>query len=99
MATGAGARRACAASLYTDIGRDGTLGGPNLDARCSGWPRRRPPLRLIASGGDLLARRPARACGTSDSPNLDGMIVGRALYEGRFTVSEALEVLAARQRA
>ena len=40
---------------------------------------------------DLVARRPARACATWTLANLDGVIVGRALYEGRFTVTEALE--------
>jgi len=83
--------------VYTDIGRDGTLGGPNLTAmrRLAGAA---PPLRLIASGGisslDDLAR--LRDLGL---PNLDGIIVGRALYDRRFTVGEALEVLAGGQRA
>jgi phosphoribosylformimino-5-aminoimidazole carboxamide ribotide isomerase len=78
--------------IYTDIARDGTLSGPNLNAL-----RRladvAPPLRLVASGGisslaDLAA---LRALGL---PNLSGVIVGRALYEGRFTVAEALTTLA-----
>jgi phosphoribosylformimino-5-aminoimidazole carboxamide ribotide isomerase len=82
---------------YTDIGRDGTLGGPNL-AAMRRLAEAAPPLRLIASGGisslDDLAR--LRDLGV---PNLDGIIVGRALYDRRFTVSEALEVLAAGKRA
>jgi phosphoribosylformimino-5-aminoimidazole carboxamide ribotide isomerase len=82
---------------YTDIGRDGTLGGPNLTAMRR-LAEAAPPLRLIASGGisslDDLAR--LRDLGL---PNLDGVIVGRALYDRRFTVSEALDVLAAGQRA
>ena len=55
-----------------------------------------PPLRLIASGGisSLDDLRRLRDLGLT---NLDGIIVGRALYEGRFTVSEALEVLPAGQ--
>jgi phosphoribosylformimino-5-aminoimidazole carboxamide ribotide isomerase len=56
-----------------------------------------PPLRLIASGGissldDLARLRDMRI------ESLDGVIVGRALYEGRFTVSEGLEVLRAGRR-
>ena len=53
--------------LYTDIGRDGTLGGPNLDARMRRLAEAAPPLRLIASGGissldDLRApARPGRS--------------------------------------
>ena len=81
---------------YTDIGRDGTLGGPNLTAM-KRLAEAAPPLRLIASGGisslDDLGR--LRDLGLK---NLDGIIVGRALYEGRFSVSEGLEVLAAGQR-
>ena len=82
---------------YTDISRDGTLGGPNL-AALRRLAEAAPPLRLIASGGisslDDLGR--LRDLGVA---TLDGVIVGRALYEGRFTVSEGLEVLAARSRA
>ena len=71
--------------LVTDVGRDGALTGPNLDL-LGEIVRRRPDLRVQASGGvsslpDLAA---ARAIGC------DGAIVGRALYEGRFTVAEAL---------
>lgn len=78
--------------IYTDIVRDGTLTGPNLNAlrRLS---EAAPPLRLVASGGissldDLVALRKLGL------PNLSGVIVGRALYEGRFTIAEALAVLA-----
>jgi phosphoribosylformimino-5-aminoimidazole carboxamide ribotide isomerase len=81
---------------YTDIGRDGTLGGPNI-AAMKRLSEAAPPLRLIASGGisslDDLAR-----LRDLEVPNLDGIIVGRALYEGRFTVSEALDVLRAGRR-
>ena len=71
--------------LVTDVGRDGALTGPNLDL-LGEIVRRRPDLKVQASGGvsglqDLTA---ARALGC------DGAIVGRALYEGRFTVEEAL---------
>jgi phosphoribosylformimino-5-aminoimidazole carboxamide ribotide isomerase len=77
---------------YTDINRDGTLGGPNLTAMRR-LAEAAPPLRLIASGGvsSLDDLRRLRDLGI---PNLDGVIVGRALYEGRFTIVEALEVLA-----
>jgi phosphoribosylformimino-5-aminoimidazole carboxamide ribotide isomerase len=82
---------------YTDINRDGTLGGPNLAAlrRVS---EAVPPLKIIAAGGvssldDLRRLRELRLA------NLSGVIVGRALYEGRFTVAEGLEALAERSRA
>lgn len=77
--------------LYTDIGRDGTLGGPNLTALRK-LAEAAPPLKLIASGGvssldDLRRLRELRLA------NLAGVIVGRALYEGRFTVAQALAEL------
>jgi phosphoribosylformimino-5-aminoimidazole carboxamide ribotide isomerase len=80
--------------VYTDINRDGTLGGPNLTAM-KRLAEAAPPLRLIASGGvsSLDDLRRLRNLGI---PNLDGVIVGRALYEGRFTVDEALGVLGGR---
>lgn len=71
--------------LVTDVGRDGALTGPNLDLLTE-VRKRRPDLAVQASGG---------VAGLSDLPALkaigcDGVIVGRALYEGRFSVSEAL---------
>ncbi len=71
--------------VYTDIARDGMLGGPNLAATEALARRLQTPV--IASGGvgtldDLgrLAATPVAAC-----------IVGRALYEGRFRLSDARE--------
>ncbi len=71
--------------LVTDVGRDGALTGPNLDLLAE-VKRRRPDLELQASGGvssldDLNALKAMGA---------DGAIVGRALYEGRFTLEQAL---------
>ena len=71
--------------LVTDVGRDGALTGPNLDL-LGEIVRRRPDLQVQASGGvaalaDLTA---ARDLGCA------GAIVGRALYEGRFTLEQAL---------
>lgn len=71
--------------LVTDVGRDGALTGPNLDL-LGEVRRRRPDLRLQASGGvaslaDLAALKALGA---------DGAIVGRALYEGCFTLEQAL---------
>jgi phosphoribosylformimino-5-aminoimidazole carboxamide ribotide isomerase len=74
---------------YTDVVRDGTLVGPNLAgieqlARGAG-------LRITAAGGisslrDLTALRDLGPLG------VDEAIVGKALYEGRFTLAEAREV-------
>lgn len=71
--------------LVTDVGRDGALTGPNFELLAQ-IVQRRPDLQVQASGGvasldDLAA---ARRLGCA------GVIVGRALYEGRFTVDQAL---------
>lgn len=78
--------------LYTDIARDGTLAGPNLQA-LRRLADAAPPLHIIASGGvsSLDDLRRLRDLGVA---SITGVIVGRALYEGRFTVQEALAVLA-----
>ena len=81
------------ALIVTEIGRDGTMAGPDLDQL--GAVLEDSGLDLIASGGvgtldDLRALAALVAGGRS----LAGVIVGRALYEGRFTVEEALSCLA-----
>lgn len=77
--------------IYTDIARDGRLIGPNLPAVTDLSRQVRVPL--IASGGvsridDLIALQ-ALQC-----PNLIGAIVGKALYEERFQLEEAIRKLA-----
>lgn len=70
-------------AVYTDVARDGMLAGPDLDgARALAALG----LEVIASGGvaTLDDLRRVREAG------LAGAIVGRALYEGRFTLTEAL---------
>ena len=79
-----------AAIITTDIATDGTLAGPNLEAlrtmaQCSAVP-------VIASGGigcmaDLLSLLPLEPLGVT------GVIVGRALYDGRVDLAEAIAAL------
>ena len=76
--------------VITDIGRDGMLVGPDVDgltaaAELAGAP-------VIASGGVSSL---ADVVALSAIPNLGGIITGKAVYEGRFTVVEALAALAA----
>ena len=75
--------------LITDVSRDGALTGPNLDLLAEVM-RRRPDLKVQASGGvaslDDIAAAKAIGC--------HGAITGRAIYEGRFTVREAIEAAA-----
>jgi phosphoribosylformimino-5-aminoimidazole carboxamide ribotide isomerase len=84
-------RRYASASAFiiTDISRDGMLVGPDLDGLVSAAGVTSVPI--VASGGvgsldDLRDLRDARV--------IAGVIVGRALYEGKFTLSEALAVVA-----
>lgn len=77
--------------VFTDISRDGMLEGPNIDRL--GEVAEATSGHVTASGGvsgldDL--RRLARV-----HPRVDAAIVGKALYAGRFTLSEALEAVAA----
>jgi phosphoribosylformimino-5-aminoimidazole carboxamide ribotide isomerase len=73
------------AVVYTDIARDGMLEGPNVEATRALADELRVPV--IASGGVGTLADLERL----DSAGIVGCIVGRALYEGRFRLSEALE--------
>lgn len=75
--------------LCTDIGRDGAMRGPNT-ALYREISQRYPKLALQASGGVSSLEDLAEV---ADS-GADAVIVGKAFLEKRFTVSEALEVLA-----
>jgi phosphoribosylformimino-5-aminoimidazole carboxamide ribotide isomerase len=83
-----------AAIVYTDIGRDGMLGGLDLDGTRALASHVRIPV--IASGGvggieDLLSlKRVAAEAGG----RIEGVIIGRALYDGRIDLAGALAVLA-----
>lgn len=81
-----------AAIVYTDIDRDGAMVGPNVTA-IENFARGT-DIPVIASGGvssieDLVALKRISHHG------LDGVISGRALYDGRIAVNDALELLAA----
>jgi phosphoribosylformimino-5-aminoimidazole carboxamide ribotide isomerase len=83
------------AVIYTDIGRDGMLSGINIETTLALADRLETPV--IASGGagsldDLRALVAA-------APMLDGVIVGRALYDGRIVLADALALLADRDVA
>ncbi len=82
-----------AAIIYTDIGRDGMLSGLNLEQTVALAAQLTTPV--IASGGvgsldDLIALKNA-ALGT----RIEGVIVGRALYDGRVASREALALVKA----
>ncbi|MBC7139312.1 MAG: 1-(5-phosphoribosyl)-5-[(5-phosphoribosylamino)methylideneamino]imidazole-4-carboxamide isomerase [Defluviimonas sp.] len=80
-----------AAIIYTDIDRDGAMGGPNVEATAA--LARAVHVPVIASGGvsslaDLIA---LRDCGAP----LNGAISGRALYDGAIDLAAALAELRA----
>ncbi len=81
----------CARYVVTDILKDGTLKGPNLDLLrdvCAATP-----AAVIASGG-VSTLDDLRALATLEPLGVEGVIAGKALYTGAFTVAQALAVLA-----
>jgi phosphoribosylformimino-5-aminoimidazole carboxamide ribotide isomerase len=78
-----------AALLFTDVGRDGMLKGVNIEATTALAAAVNIPV--IASGG---------VAGLADirsligSPNIEGVITGRAIYDGRLDLAEALTLAA-----
>jgi phosphoribosylformimino-5-aminoimidazole carboxamide ribotide isomerase len=81
------------AFVVTDIGRDGVLAGPDVD----GYRRllTATEVPVVASGGvGTLAHLHELAALDVDGRRLAGVIVGKALYEGAFTVVEALHAVA-----
>ncbi|MEV4637216.1 bifunctional 1-(5-phosphoribosyl)-5-((5-phosphoribosylamino)methylideneamino)imidazole-4-carboxamide isomerase/phosphoribosylanthranilate isomerase PriA [Actinoplanes sp. NPDC049548] len=76
--------------VVTDITKDGTMKGPNLELLrevCS-----RTPAPVIASGG-VSTLDDLRALATLEPVGVEGVIAGKALYAGAFTVAEALTAL------
>jgi len=85
-------RDGCARYVVTDVSKDGTLRGPNVELLRE--VAKRTPAPVIASGGvsevaDLVALAGLAADG------VEGAIVGKALYAGRFTLPEALAAVRA----
>jgi phosphoribosylformimino-5-aminoimidazole carboxamide ribotide isomerase len=79
-----------AAILFTDVDGDGLLGGVNVGATAS--LARAVQIPVIASGGvgslaDLEALLAAK------EPNIKGVVVGRALYDGRIDPAEAIRLM------
>ncbi|HEU4480953.1 MAG TPA: 1-(5-phosphoribosyl)-5-[(5-phosphoribosylamino)methylideneamino]imidazole-4-carboxamide isomerase [Actinomycetota bacterium] len=83
--------------VYTDVSRDGTLGGPDVDGllKVAGATK----LPVIASGG-ISSLEDLRTVARLRSEGIAGAIVGRALYEHKFDIREAMiaadEVVAGR---
>ena len=85
-----------AAIVYTDIARDGMLGGINWDGTIS--LARSLTIPVVASGG-LASMADVSRLMQPDAAILEGAITGRALYDGRLDAAEALAAVAMRSAA
>lgn len=75
--------------IYTDISRDGTLKGLNVASTCE--LARKTGVKVTASGG-VSSCDDIKSLISCREPLVDSVIVGKALYENRFTLAEALKV-------
>jgi phosphoribosylformimino-5-aminoimidazole carboxamide ribotide isomerase len=73
--------------IYTDIARDGTLVGPNVEQTLA--VVRAANVRVTASGG-VSSLDDIKRLRDADDSRLDSVIVGKALYEGKFKLEEAI---------
>ncbi len=83
-------RAGCSRYVVTDVNKDGMLSGPNLELLRSVCARTKAPV--IASGG-VSTLDDLRALAALEAEGVEGVIVGKALYAGAFTVAEALQTL------
>ena len=81
-----------AALLFTDVGRDGLLKGANIDATVD--LARQVAIPVIASGG-VKGLGDIRVLALHAKDGIEGVITGRALYDGRLDLGAALAVAAA----
>ncbi len=79
----------CARYVVTDVTKDGTLQGPNLELLKEVCAVTKRPV--VASGG-ISSLADIAALSALNSIGVEGAIVGKALYAGAFTLEEALEV-------
>lgn len=79
----------CARYVVTDVTKDGTLRGPNLDLLKSVMERTARPV--VASGGISSLEDIERLKGLVPM-GLEGAILGKSLYAGRFTLQQALSI-------
>ncbi|HEU5459602.1 MAG TPA: 1-(5-phosphoribosyl)-5-[(5-phosphoribosylamino)methylideneamino]imidazole-4-carboxamide isomerase [Pyrinomonadaceae bacterium] len=73
--------------IYTDISRDGTLVGPNIEQTLA--VVRAANVRVTASGG-VSSLDDIKQLRDANDSRLDSVIVGKALYEGKFKLEEAI---------
>jgi 1-(5-phosphoribosyl)-5-[(5-phosphoribosylamino)methylideneamino] imidazole-4-carboxamide isomerase/N-(5'phosphoribosyl)anthranilate isomerase len=86
-------RDGCARYVVTDVTKDGTLRGPNLDLLRDVCARTNKPV--VASGG-VSSLADLQAIAELVPAGVEGAIVGKALYAGAFTLEEALAAVSGR---
>ena len=86
----------CSRYVVTDVTKDGTLRGPNLDLLRQVTARTDKPV--VASGG-ISSLEDVGAVAQLASTGVEGLIIGKALYAGAFTLQEALSVVESLQSA
>lgn len=79
----------CARYVVTDVTKDGTLQGPNLELLKEVCAATKKPV--VASGG-ISSLADIKALSSLNKIGVEGAIVGKALYAGAFTLEQALEV-------
>ncbi len=84
-------QQGCSRYVVTDVTKDGTLTGPNLELLKTVAGRTEAPV--IASGG-VSSLDDLRAIATLTGCGVEGAIVGKALYAGRFSLPQALAAVA-----
>jgi phosphoribosylanthranilate isomerase len=85
-------KEGCARYVVTDVLKDGTLRGPNLDLLRNVCARTDAPV--VASGG-VASLDDLRALSSLVPDGVEGAIVGKALYSGAFTLGQALRAVSA----
>jgi phosphoribosyl isomerase A len=83
----------CRRYVVTDVTKDGTLRGPNLELLRSVCARTRRPV--VASGG-ISSLDDVRALAGMVAVGVEGAVIGKALYAGAFSLPDALAVVASR---
>lgn len=80
----------CPRFVVTDVSTDGTLTGPNVDLLRE--VAQATDAKIVASGG-IASLADITELAKYQDEGIDSAIIGKALYEGRFTLTEALALL------
>ena len=80
----------CGRYVVTDVARDGMMTGPNLDLL--GEVSNRTPAKVTASGG-ISSLNDLRDIDRLSDRGVDSAILGKSLYEGAFTLEQALDLV------